>query len=172
MINQAIVGQYHASLSMLRTALETCPDDLWDASVGRHPFWLIGYHALFYADMYLAGSQDAFSPPEFGRENEHYMEKLPFEPFEPYEAVEIGEPYQRQRLLDWCDKCRANVDKIVPAESAEDLAAEADFPWMEFSRTECHLYNIRHIQHHVAQLSMELKFQTGTGVEWAGVAKK
>lgn len=168
MNTQAIAGQYHASLQMLRTALETCTDDLWDASVGRHPFWLIGYHALFYADMYLCGSQDAFTPPPFGRENEQYMEKLPFEPFDP---VEIGEPYERQQLLDWCDCVRKQVDDVVLAESEEAMAAVADFPWMEFSRAECHLYNIRHIQHHVAQLSLELKFQTGTGVTWVGVAK-
>lgn len=153
---------------MLRTALETCPDDLWDASVGRHPFWLIGYHALYYTDLYLVGSLDAFTRPEFGRENEQYMEKLPHP---PHDSIEIGEPYERQQLLDWCDKCRGRADEIVLAETEESLAADADFEWIPFSRLELHLYNLRHVQHHIAQLSLELKFQTGQGVDWAGVAK-
>lgn len=168
MTNTAIAGQYHASLAMVSTAFETCPDDLWDASVGRHPFWLIGYHALYYTDLYLAGSEEAFVPPEFGRDNEQYMERLPVP---PHDEVEIGEPYQRQQLLDWCNRCRAKVDEIVLAETPESLAADSDFSWIPFSRLELHIYNIRHIQHHVAQLSLELKFQTGTGVEWVGVAK-
>ncbi len=167
MNTQAIAGQYHAALQMLRTALETCPDDLWDASVGRHPFWLIGYHALYYTDLYLSGSEGAFEFPAFGRENEQYMEKLPIP---PHDAIEIGEPYERQQLIDWCERCRSRVDEIVLAETDETLAAEVDFEWIPFSRLELHLYNLRHIQHHIAQLSLELKFQTGQGVDWVGVA--
>jgi hypothetical protein len=169
MNNQAIAGQYHAALQMLRTVLETCPDDLWDASVGRHAFWLIGYHALYYTDLYLAGSLDAFTRPEFGRENEQYMEKLPHP---PHEAIEIGEPYDRVDLLTWCDRCRKQVNDIVLAETTDSLAADVDLEWISFSRLELHFYNLRHLQHHVAQLSLELKFQTGTGVDWVGVAKK
>ena len=139
MNNQAIAGQYHASLQMLRTALETCTDDLWDASVGRHPFWLIGYHALYYTDLYLAGSLDAFEAPAFGRENEQYMEKLP-DP--PHDAIEIGEPYKREDLLAWCDRCRKQVDDVVLGETEESLATEANFEWIPFSRLELHFYNL------------------------------
>ena len=166
MNNQAIANQYHASLQMVRNAVETCTEDLWDASVGRHPFWLIAYHALYYADLYLDQDENTFQPPAFGREDEHYMEKRPFEPFDP---IEPGEPYPQQQLLDYETHCRARVNEIVLSETAESLAADAGFSWIPFSRFELHFYNIRHIQHHAAQLSLELKFQTGTGVDWIGV---
>lgn len=159
----AIVSQYRAALSMLRSAIETCPDDLWDASVGRHAFWLIAYHAMFYADLYLCGSEESFQPPEFARVGEQFMDKQP-EP--PHERIEIGEPYTREQLLAYHTTCVERVEAIVPGETESDLAAAVSFDWIPFSRFELHLYNIRHIQHHVAQLSLELKFQTGTGVDW------
>ena len=168
MNNNAIVSQYHAALQMLRNAVETCTDDLWDASVGRHPFWLIAYHALYYADLYLVGKLEAFERPDFGRENEQYMSNLPHPPHAP---VEIGEPYTKEQILAFEKRCRQRVDDVVPNETEDVLAAESEIAWIPFSRFELHLYNIRHIQHHVAQLSLELKFQTGTGVEWIGVVE-
>lgn len=166
MTNTAIASQYHASLAMLRKAVETCTDDLWDASVGRHPFWLIAYHGLYYADLYLVGNMDRFERPEFARKDEQYMSNLPHP---PHDAVEIGEPYTKEQILSFEDRCRKRVDEVVLAETPESLGVESEIEWIPFSRFELHLYNVRHIQHHVAQLSLELKFQTGTGVDWIGV---
>ena len=168
MTNNAIASQYHASLAMLRKAVETCSDDLWDGSVGRHPFWLIAYHAMYYTDLYLVGNLESFERPEFGRENEQYMGKLPFP---PHDTIEPGEPYTKEQLLNFETRCRQRVDEVIPAETPESLAAPVDLEWIPFSRFELHLYNIRHIQHHVAQLSLELKFQTGTGVDWISVVE-
>ena len=165
--NEALTGQYLAALAMMRGAIESCPDELWDASVGRHPFWLIAYHGLYYTDLYLNQNETTFAPPEFGRPDEHYMEKRPRP---PHERIEIGEPYSKEQLLGYADHCRQRIISIVSAETAETLAAAAEFSWIPFSRLELHLYNMRHLQHHVAQLSLELKFQTGAGVDWIGVA--
>jgi hypothetical protein len=38
----------------------------------------------------------------------------------------------------------------------------------DFSRAELHVYNIRHIHHHAAQLSLRLRLDTGRGVDWVG----
>lgn len=167
MSTEAIANQYRAALSMLRTAIDTCPDDLWDASVGRHAFWLIAYHTMFYTDLYLRGTEEGFEPPEFARPDEHYFEGRADASDEP---IELGEPYTREQLLAYHADCVARVEATVPRETDEDLAADVPLEWIPFSRFELHLYNIRHIQHHVAQLSLELKFQTGVGVEWVGQA--
>ncbi len=166
MKTDAIVSQYQAALSMLRTAIETCPDDLWDASVGRHAFWLIAYHTMFYTDLYLAGSEEGFELPEFARPGEQYFDKRSDSPNE-----EIGEPYSREQLLAYHASCIERLEATVPGETEADLTADVSLEWIPFSRFELHLYNIRHIQHHVAQLSLELKFQTGTGVDWVGVVE-
>lgn len=153
-MHNAIIGQYLAALGMLNATLEACSDELWDASVGRHPFWLIAYHTLYFTDLYLAGSEAAFRPPEFGRPDEHSLDGEP------------DEPHSRADLLQYLTTCCDRVRRIVGAETDESLSVEADFDWIPFSRFELHLYNIRHIQHHAAQLSLELKFQTGNSTGW------
>ena len=45
---------------MLRSAIEACPDDLWDDRAHGAPFWHLAYHALFYADFYLSDSAETF----------------------------------------------------------------------------------------------------------------
>ncbi len=56
----ALKGQYHAGLRMLRQAIEVCPDDLWEG--GDHPnqFWHVAYHGLFYTHLYLQPDEAAF----------------------------------------------------------------------------------------------------------------
>ena len=126
----AIVGQYRAALAMLRTAIETCPDDLWDAAVGRHAFWLIAYHAMFYTDLYLAGSEEGFELPEFARPDEQYFDKRPDPPHEP---IEIGEPYSREQLLAYHASCIDRLEATVPGETEADLAADVSLEWIPFS---------------------------------------
>lgn len=41
------------------------------------------------------------------------------------------------------------------------------FDWYPFSRIELHINNIRHIQHHTAQLIERLKVKGITGFPWA-----
>ena len=37
-----------------------------------------------------------------------------------------------------------------------------------FTRAELHLYNIRHIQHHAAQLILRLRLDTDVDIPWVG----
>ena len=36
-------------------------------------------------------------------------------------------------------------------------------------RAELHVYSIRHIQHHAAQLSLRLRLDAGVAIPWIGV---
>ena len=63
--------QFGAAIDMLDNALAACPDALWrqpvwhDSSVPsrRTAFWYVAYHALFWLDLYLFGSEEGFAPP-------------------------------------------------------------------------------------------------------------
>ena len=46
-------SQLHASLAMLKDAIEKCPDDVWLDERYTNRYWQIAYHALFYAHLYL-----------------------------------------------------------------------------------------------------------------------
>jgi hypothetical protein len=41
-----LIGQYEATLDMLRDAIDKCPDALWDDRTEGTPFWHTAYHAL------------------------------------------------------------------------------------------------------------------------------
>jgi len=47
------------------------------------------------------------------------------------------------------------------------LNEQSGFEWYAFSRLELHLMNIRHIQHHTAELIERLKIKGITGFTWA-----
>ena len=38
--------QYAAAIQMLRLAIESCPERLWDDRSEGSPFWHLAYHAL------------------------------------------------------------------------------------------------------------------------------
>ena len=58
---QTIIGrQFAAAIQMLRSAVQACPDDIWDDHAHGTPFWHLAYHALFYADFYLSDDAETF----------------------------------------------------------------------------------------------------------------
>jgi len=159
----ALIGQYNAALSMFEDCVRRCPDDQWTASVGSRPFWHVAYHVLYYTDLYLSPNLESFEPRDFCREDYHFLGRLPFPPFEEV-AADI--PYDRETILGYADHCRKKMPESVNAETAESLDGPCGFSWYEIPRAEFHLNNIRHLQHHTAQLILHLRRTAGIGIGW------
>jgi hypothetical protein len=81
-------------------------------------------------------------------------------------VVVADQPYDRETLLAYLDTCRAKAKQAMEAETESTLQGPSGFAWLQFSRIEAHLYNIRHIQHHAGQLSATLRRQGREGVTW------
>jgi hypothetical protein len=47
-----------------------------------------------------------------------------------------------------------------------DLDGKSGFEWLPMNKMETHLYNIRHIQHHVGQLVERLHQSGIKGISW------
>ena len=62
LVRSALKSQYHASLGMLRQAVEACPEDLWYRQDQVNAFWQTAYHTLFFAHRYLQPDEAAFQP--------------------------------------------------------------------------------------------------------------
>ncbi|RPJ86420.1 MAG: DinB family protein [Acidobacteria bacterium] len=150
--------QFSASIDMLENALLACPDDLWsDASQKpQFRFWYLVYHTVFYLDVYSSDSLETFAPP------------APFTLSELDPAGELPERvYTKDELQTYLDygrrKCRAMLESL----SDEKAQQRCGFEWeRDLSVAELVLDNLRHVQHHVAQLNLLLRQRTGSAPPW------
>lgn len=157
----ALKGQYHAALAMLKQAVETCPDELWDGGPYPVPFWRVAYHTLYFTHLYLQQTEQDFQPWEHHRDEYHDL------PWPPGSGPTIDDPYSKAQLLEYWRLCDAMIDEQVDRLDLD--AAESGFPWHKTTpKLEHQLHNIRHIQHHTAILSGRLRIASGEdgAVDW------
>lgn len=143
--------QFGAAIETLEQALQAVPDDLWQRD-RRFAYML--YHALFFTDLYLSGSKDGFAPPAPFTWNE-----LSFEPH-------TYEPYSKAQLQTYLDFCRSKAKKALKDLSLAGALARCGFPRIDGTVVECYLYNMRHVQHHAAQLNLLLRQTTDSSPRW------
>ena len=152
--------QFGAAIDMLENAVRACPDALWSDRSKRPEYWYLVYHTLFWLDLYLSGPVEGFAPP------------APFTLDELDPAGLLPErPYAKEELLAYLEhgrkKCRASIDALTDAMSGERYR----FGWGEVSYSELLLYNMRHVQHHAAQLNLILRQQIDSAPGWVAQAR-
>ena len=154
LFKELILGQYEAALSMLDMAIRKCPAPLWNGPVANNTFSESAFHVLFFGDLYLGIDVDAQKTQSFHQANAEH--------FRDYEELEPRKPtytYERAFVEQYLVFCRDKARRVMAEETSESLAAPAGFSWLDTSRAEVHLYNIRHLQHHAAQLIMRLRLE-------------
>ncbi|MHB8731721.1 MAG: DinB family protein [bacterium] len=145
-VRTILTGQFEASLAMLDGCIRECPERYWDGRIARYPFWQIAYHALCFVDLYLSPSKSAFQPRGIhpGALRDTFEEAA-------------GRRFDRRELTAYLENCRQKALDVLRAETPESLQQPSGFSWLPMSRGELHVYNIRHVQHHVGQLSAYLR---------------
>ena len=166
-LKKCLVGQYGAALSVLKQCVEQCPEDGWERGVGNHAFWHVAYHALFYTDLYLSPNERSFALRSFHREDYQFFGRKPWPPHEP---VVADVPYPKDVILEYLEACRRKASEIIASETPESLEGPSGFSWYEVPRAEMHVINIRHVQHHAAQMSLALRKSAGIGIDWVATA--
>ena len=151
----AIRRQFHAAIDMLANAIEACPGSLWPGH-GRGAFWYLAFHVLFFLDLYLSPEdEDRFHPPPpFGRGELEDEVVLP-------ERV-----YGKDELLGYLDHCRKRLDAVMAGMTEAWVENPCPFAYRAMSNGELLLYNMRHVQHHAAQLNMLLRQAGGSPPRW------
>jgi uncharacterized damage-inducible protein DinB len=155
--------QYGAGLRMLGTSIEQCTPQTWQATVGRHPFWHVAYHVLFYTDLYLSENEERFQPQPFHRQS--FFDPIPWP---ASEQIPPEQPMDRPDLQGYVQICAAKVVAALDRETEQTLRGASGFSWLRFPRAQLHLYNIRHLQHHTGQLTALLSARQGRAVDWTG----
>lgn len=143
---EAARRQFGAALDMLENAIVACPEPLWGGTNDWHAFWYLASHTLWWTDYYLAGDAAAFLPPApFGMEEMDPAGVLP------------PRVHTRPELLEYLRHVRARLRAVFAELTDEGAARPCGYPRREGSVLELHLYNLRHVQHHAAQLNLLLR---------------
>jgi hypothetical protein len=155
----ALASQYGAALDMLENAIRACPDGVWadDATPVERSFWYLAFHTLWWHDYYLAVNEARHRPPAPFTMGE-------MDPAGVYPDV----VYTREQLLVFLEhgreRCRTRFTALTEAEAA----APCGFERRDMPTFELFLYNLRHIQHHAAQLNLLLRQRTDSAPGWVG----
>jgi hypothetical protein len=155
-------NQYDAALCMLNCCVEQCPDALWEGRVANLKFCQVAFHALFFTDYYLGEPDvEAFRQQQFHRDNPQIFRN--YEELDDRVQVLL---YDKEAIRAYLGHCRHKAAQVMAAETEESLQAPCGFARKAFSRAELYVLIIRHIQHHVAQLSLRLRLDALESVPW------
>lgn len=158
--NAIIRQQFGAAIDMLENAMHACPDELWGDRSQRPEFWYVAYHTLFYLDLYLSNSVEGFAPP--APYNLDEMDEAGLMPERVYTKDELQSYLQHGRR-----KCRAMIEALTDEQARERCGFERP----AVSVGELLLDNMRHVQHHAAQLNLILRQKTDSAPRWVSTTK-
>ena len=152
--------QFAAAIDSLEGALRACPDSLWEArlwndqpgqwvAAGFSSFWYLGYHTIFWLDLYLTGAEEGFAPP------------APFDLVEMEDGETLPRVYSRGELLGYLALVRRRTQAAIEGMTEEQARRLCAFPWGMVPYSELMIYVLRHVVEHAAQLHLFLSWQAG-----------
>ncbi len=165
---------FGAAIDMLSETIRHCPDTLWQQQ-GR--FFYMAYHTTIFLDYFLSIPVKDFNPP------------LPYTLVDPdklpkgaIDDVIPNDTYSRDAVLQWLATVRAKARTIIlDSDDArlmerwirdEELNLHLGCPSLvkDYTILEIIFYNLRHVQHHVAQLNLMLRENIGKAADWISQA--
>jgi len=153
--------QFGASIDMLENAMHACPDRLWRDRSRRPEFWYLVYHTLFWLDLYLSDSVENFAP---------------LAPFTLSELDPAGllpdRVYTKEELKKYFDHGRRKCRETIQTLTDEKAQQPFKFGRIELSFAGLLLYNMRHVQHHAAQLNLILRQTVDSAPRWVVKTKQ
>jgi hypothetical protein len=154
-MKKEIEAQFGAALDMLGNAIRACPESLW-GDTSRHPqFWYLAYHTIFYVDVYLSVGDKNFQPPP----------PYTLSEFDP-SGLMPDRVYTKAELLAYLDHGRRKFRGVMKGWNDKRAKERRSFGSIKGTLGEVLLYNLRHVQHHSAQLNLLLRQVTHSAPRW------
>ena len=153
--NVVVWQQFGATIDMLENAMRACPDKLWNDRSQQPEFWYLVYHTLFWLDFYLSDSASSFVPPS----------PFTLAEMDP-EGVRPERPYTKDELQNYLEHGREKCRSLIAALTDEGGKERRVLGSFDGSLMELLLYNLRHVQHHAAQLNLILRQQIDSAPGW------
>ena len=151
--------QFGAAIDMLENAVRACPDTLWGDRTRNPEYWYLVYHTLFFLDYYLSERPEGFTPPA------------------PYNLDELDPAgilpdrvYRKDEMLAYLEHGRSKCRTAIASMTGERAARASEFRRLGVTVGELLLYNMRHVQHHAAQLNLILRQTIDSAPRWVARA--
>lgn len=165
---------FGAATDMLADTISICPDELWNRD---KRFFYMTFHTVIFLDYYLTAPVRAFRPAL------PYTVAAPDNlPVEAIDDVLPDRIYTKEDFFTALSAIREKCRQVILGASEEQLTAR----WISDEEAGMHdlcpslvvrynlleilFYNLRHVQHHVAQLNLMLRQNAGVAVEWVSHA--
>ncbi|MFT4512703.1 MAG: hypothetical protein ACI89X_000922 [Planctomycetota bacterium] len=108
--------------------------------------WYLAFHTIFWLGLYLSENAASYAPP------------APFTRGEIEPEVSPERTYSKNELLDWLHQCNgAFAKRLASCSTDESMQRTCHLQWGEMTAGELLLYNLRHVQHHAAQLNLLIR---------------
>lgn len=139
---EALADQFLRTFSMLREAIGTYPEDSWfeGETLYQRPAGLA---------LHIAQSTDLYSVRKRGESSDDPLLQVNWE---ERDSAKLPSQKDLLRFLDGVEMRVANFIANTDLQASETL-----FPWTGFTIMSRALYTLRHAQHHLADMAMELQ---------------
>jgi hypothetical protein len=147
MFKSVLENQYNKCLNILADAIKKYNESLWlDDKNYQFPVWQVVYHGLYITNIYCSVAENTIVNWPKEKQDYHFLGK---KPWPPYEEVIIEGSYTKEEMLEFLEFIR----KIVPIYLKDIKPEERCWPfWYDESQLEFHINNLRHLQHHTAEI--------------------
>jgi tetratricopeptide (TPR) repeat protein len=148
---EAVADQFLRTLSMLRIAVSTFPEGEW--RVGETLYQRPAGLAL-----HIVQSIDFYSALKPGDGSEDTLTKI------HWEERDSSKLPSQEELLGFLDIVEERLANFIA--KSDFQAEEEQFQWTGFTVLSRAMYNLRHTQHHLADMAMELQRRGFTPPDW------
>lgn len=158
---QVVWSQFGAAIDMLENSIAACPENIWDDGTRNFStYWYMTFHVLFWLDYYLTVEQQSFSPPE----------PFTLDEFDPAGIIP-ERAYTKEELQNYLRHCREKCRAVIKNLTEEKALTRCKVGSGEIVFAELLLDNMRHVQHHTAQLNLLLRQKTNAAPLWVTKTK-
>lgn len=171
---QTLWKNFGAAIDMLDDIVKICPEEVWQKEM---KIYYMTYHTVIFLDYYLTIPAAGFTP------------SLPYTLGDPdmlpegaVDDVIPDKHYTRDEVRACIAAARVKCRKLCMAESSvlgagwirpEEVDLHGLCPGLvvDYSVLEILFYNFRHVQHHVAQLNLQLRQKAGIAADWIAMVE-
>lgn len=152
-VKESLWEQFGASIDALGNAVAMWPDELWEK---KPKAFRMAFHTLFFLEYYLTYPPLNFKPALAITETDG--------DFNPTRI------YSKKEMLEYvavCKaKCREQINKFDETNLGMRWSKQMGHRYFEINYFELMMYNMRHVQHHTAQLNMMLRNEIDDAPDW------